>query len=281
MRIVRAKLQHQLEAREIHALADMEPSARSLEVCRKFDCSQASLGKCLKFVRQCNRLDFKRLRTEAEKMESAVVEFEAKLGTPALQRLRAHLPNLAEVSMQSIPCVAGDCFALVPKADDAVNVLALTSASSKLGPTAAGLEEDWSRRHHTIMHTDCEDVPEVAPGISLCHSFGHCVCENSEDGLNRRTFRNYFIRLLKEKCPPKSTSRAHLVSGGVVACLTATTPEGDELASFLHVGLQYLSPFECGFHEVELASDPDDFEVNPGRVYFKVCNVNASPLVKS
>jgi hypothetical protein len=140
MRIVRAKLERQLAMKEIQVFADMEPASRSLEVCKKFDGSQSSLAMCLKFVRQCNRLDFKRLRVEAEHLETGVVDWEAQLGSIALQNLRKHLPTLAEVPLQVIPCVAGDCFALMPNPDDAVHVLALTSASAKIGSAATGFE---------------------------------------------------------------------------------------------------------------------------------------------
>lgn len=149
-------------------------------------------------------------------------------------------------------------------------MMAVAAGSTKLRSTPTAMEEDWALRHRTIMEADCEVVKDDCPAPSLCASFGRCVCNNSVGGPERLKFRRAFLRILKETFPPNSSLRGHLVSGGAVANLTATTTEGEPLSMLLHVGLQYLSPFQSTFQELVVTPDLAELEFNPKRLYLKV-----------
>lgn len=106
-RFVRAQQDKHLAKQVVEKLHGMDVSDRSHEICKKFDGSQASLNQCMKFVRQCHRLDFQVMNAEAMRLEKSLAEFEEKRAGEALKSLREHVPELAGIQLQAIPCARG------------------------------------------------------------------------------------------------------------------------------------------------------------------------------
>ena len=152
-----------------------------------------------------------------------------------------------------------------PLLETAESVMSVLGANHRATNMARCLDEDWRRRHTTLMHDTC---PPCGPTgqESRCKTAGVCLCCPS--GKLLLTFSNRFIQAIKQVCPVDSDNRKLLANGKLVALLQGTPAEregqdGQEHPQgnvhnqlFFHIALQYFSPYRPTFHMVLPAAAP-------------------------
>lgn len=205
-------------------------------------------------------LEMQRAKQDGEK---ALEAFAAGPGARALAELQRALPQLAETTgLIPIPSPSGIAFEVCPSIRDVVVDAASWAYKSKGCNASGAMRAHWAETHMTLPEIVTKTAAPEPEGTNECLSAGRCLC--CPEGKLLRAFRNSCLKAMKEAFPPGTPQRKRLQDGFVVLRLTGK-PEDADLDAFidmdepvadtwLHIGIQYLSPFRPTFMEVELAS---------------------------
>lgn len=145
----------------------------------------------------------------------------------------------------------------------------VSNALAVRGETRAGkalsnaLAEDSNNHQHLICAKDVAPIVEKRRPSSICVDAGFCLCDAS--GRVVHFFGSRLLGTLKAACPPDSGNRALLVGCCIGLMLIGVpVPEAgsassevgvhttSEAIAFVHVSLQYLSPFRPTFQRMSV-----------------------------
>lgn len=223
-----------------------------------------NVAQSLKAARAALRLHTKASSTRAKDDAGALQAYRDGAGAEGLATLRQAFPSLPlEAGITPVPTDDGLCFEVQPATQAMISDSIAWAYQTKQCNASSTLRQFWEELHQ-VTEGESSSQPPGANGPKECRAAGQCVCQGP--GCALRRFRNAFLRALKAAFPTQSLGRKHLVDGFVFVRLTGR-PSDDNADAFveldepiketwLHVGLQYLSPFRPTFMEVHVVEGP-------------------------
>lgn len=205
-----------------------------------------------------------------DRSESTLRELQAfrdGLGAQQVAAFRQEFPALpGGARLEPVPTPDGLCFEVRPDTQSFIAESAAWAYQSKQSTASQALREYWSEAHRMRSEEECGQSIDAPIKQNECFAAGRCVCRGQ--GADLRRFRNECLRAMKAAFPKDGPDRKCLLEGFVVLRLTGR-PRDDNLdalvelddpvkETWLHVGLQYLSPYRPTFHEVLPAQAPPE-----------------------
>lgn len=246
--------------------------------------SGADTTTALSLARSALRLHEKRDKHARAEMETALKAFQEGAGAEMLKEFRAAVPPLNNQVLLPVPWPTGPMFEVFAPHRDLAAPAAAWAVESRESTLSTSLRQHWATRHKTLLEGDCRPVGEQQKGAAPteCRSVGRCVC--SAEGQQIKRFKNSLLRCMKKVCPTGSEERAKLVQGFVVVHLIGRPAEGDDEAylasespvkgAWLHIGLQYLSPYRPTYMALQPVRDACGQEILDGTVLLQVQRVS-------
>jgi len=269
VRQVRARAQLRLDMAhwERSLAAGLDEDHRQLAVVAHGEATGTGVKGALAMARAHRRMDLAKVEQERAEGARALQTYVEGAGKVGLDLAQAAMPAANLGGLIPVPSPPGlYCMRFQPPLlDTAESVMSVLGANHRATNMARCLDEDWRRRHTTLMHDTC---PPCGPTVreSRCKTAGVCLCCPS--GKLLLTFSNRFIQAIKQVCPVDSDNRKLLANGKLVALLQGTPAEregqdGQEHPQgtvhnqlFFHIALQYFSPYRPTFHMVLPAAAP-------------------------
>jgi hypothetical protein len=220
-------------------------------------------------ARSAARLDAATARGQQADLDAGLAEWRNTEGNNIAQALVEALgipPDRAPdvvANMVLEPCEHANVVRFFPDITKATSdVTSWAHAHSGGLSLRSALAEDWARRHFTLLERECPTLqqPAMAPRKDKppdCLSAGICLC--NARGQKTQQMYDAFIVELKKAFPRNSTR--HLLNDGFAVCQLCRSRADRDLDTgcephphfsekdtlYLHVGLQYGSPFRPTF----------------------------------
>lgn len=256
-------------------IGDREQQA--LDLAQRLATGGSDIATCLSIARSALRHGFRRDKQRQVDIVKALADFAEGSGDIVAQDVKAALPAVRQQRLTPVPWPMGPLFECVPHTPEETSATAAWCRQSKETTLSAELRRFWTSAHKTVMDANSPAIGSVAQGQSPCRLAGVCVC--SAEGKMLKKFRNAFIAWMKTVFPPHMPQRAGLLQGRMVVRLRGMPDMTDEDALldeeaavhdvYLHVGMQYLSPYRPTFMLLE-KDDPGAAESLPaGRLRLK------------
>lgn len=254
-----------------HRTAHLMPAERALALADQGApgvAPAAAVAASVSTARSHQRMDGMIKAKQREDDAKALAHYHATKGSESVHKLLEALPFLTADMVVSIPLGQIPCFDIQPYGNQkAVQGCAWACAASKRSNVGPCLEEGWAEDHKTVMHSSCPAVEADAPLSTPCRDAGICIC--SGEGLELYRFRNAILKNMKLTF--KNTSKRALLAEGFIVAhfvnMGAAAGQGHPMADagiggpaledlWLHVGMQYFSPYRPTFHRMLQVEDP-------------------------
>lgn len=238
----------------------------------------ADTKTCLSIARSALRIHSERRKIVDEEIDTAFRRFEEGEGAQQVAEVQKELPGLQGASLMPVPWPGGRLFELAidhPRMSAGAAAWAVSSRETEL---STSLRQHWEQAHKTLME-DSAVVVDAADSVpSSCRIVGRCLC--SAAGRSLKRFRDMFLQCMKAVFPQGSDLRRRLMDGSIVVRLQGQPLDDDEDAflaeddpfkeSWLHIGLQYLSPYRPTFAQLVLNPDMGGEAMVGGALRLKV-----------
>ena len=239
--------------------------------------SDTRIDDMLSVVRRRQRAVAARHRAELAEQQKQLDKYQSEIGDGAVKALQTAVPALRNLPMSATPGNSGVHIRVaMPSGVEAGRVAAWVTEHSHSSGLATNLDQLWAAAHVPVAPID-DNPCDKAPLASDCWRIGMCVCSDPLGmAVARRVKR--FTNHMKEVCAMHSQERQDLKDGKLAVRLTGLAGEGegcDDVAGdgqahidvWLHIGLQYFSPYEPTFWRVQPVANPGETLDDPRRVY--------------
>jgi hypothetical protein len=259
--------------------SERDPIAATTDIVAGAMARGSSARSAVQDARAVSRFHAVAAAEELQRIAHDLESFDSNEGQHHRRNFEQRAPAGISHMLRAVPSERGSLFEVVSGGPDvakrSVAWLCENYKQSNLGPI---LDAFITNLHRPLLERNCIDVDwrdaEGDPPNPICAAAGQCICIDSTHR-EKYHFRNAVLRILKLLCPFRSGSRQKLADGYCV--LQFTWPQGDtdeESAGeiFLHVGLQYLSPFRPSWQLMQRAIRHPCGEPPPdeARIYLQV-----------
>lgn len=242
--------------------------------------ASADVAIVLSLARSVIRDDARTLAQDSEARAAALQSWREEIGEAIVAQAVQDLPSLNDGRWIAVPFGKSVGLELRNVDGEDVGRVAAWAMACKATNIGHALRRHWAEDHETLMEEDCAVClpDEDAKRKRICLDAGMCLCCDS--GRMLYSFRNKFLLSLKRAFPPNSSGRASLVGGNILVKFVRRPPAGADYEAiladddpyqevFLHISLMYLSPFRPTFQLLHKASDVNEMDPHPDRIYVK------------
>ena len=270
-RLALSKCRRQVKAAFWHKTCGMSVSDRALAIAEHrgtHGVQGDALQSAMSMARSHQNMDGRNKVRQVEADLKAVEMYESSAGLQSLSKLTELLPWLLPESLKPVPMGKSACFSFKPSGQETATMGCAWAGASRKTNVGPCLEEAWAEQHQTVMHNMCPPVGVAGAMSSVCRDAGICIC--SVQGRRLYRFRNALLRQMKASF--KEPSKRNLLAEGFVvahlSCISGPMEDGPDSGPgeggmhdlWLHVGLQYFSPYRPTYHILQKVDSPDHEE---------------------